>query len=67
MGLSHGKYCIGCCWALMAVLFVSGVMNLATIAMLSSIVLAEKLMPRGDVIARIGGGALIFWGLGLVF
>ena len=67
MGLSHGKYCIGCCWALMAVLFVGGVMNLATIALLSSIVLAEKLLPRGDVIARIGGCALVLWGLVLVF
>lgn len=65
MGLQHGKYCIGCCWALMMVLFVGGVMNLTTIAALSSIVLLEKLMPRGDLIARLGGAALIAWGLTL--
>ena len=66
MGLQHGKYCIGCCWALMMVLFVGGVMNLTTIAALSSIVLLEKLMPRGDLIARLGGAALIAWGLTLL-
>jgi predicted metal-binding membrane protein len=66
MGLQHGKYCLGCCWALMMVLFVGGVMNLTTIAALSSIVLLEKLMPRGDLIARLGGSALIAWGLTLL-
>jgi predicted metal-binding membrane protein len=67
MGLHHGKCCIGCCWALMMVLFVGGVMNLTIIAALSSIVLLEKLMPRGDLIARVGGTALIAWGLTLLF
>ena len=63
MGLSHGKYCIGCCWALMAVLFVGGVMNLLSIAALSTIVLFEKLAPRGELVAKIGGAILILWGL----
>ena len=46
MGLHHGAYCVGCCWALMGLLFVAGVMNLWWIAALSAIVLAEKLAPR---------------------
>lgn len=66
MGLEHGKYCIGCCWALMMVLFVGGVMSLTIIAALSSIVLFEKLMPRGDFIAKLGGAILIVWGLLLI-
>ena len=66
MGFSHGKYCIGCCWALMMILFVGGVMNLATIAALSSIVLLEKLMPRGDILAKLGGAVLLLWGFYLI-
>jgi predicted metal-binding membrane protein len=67
MGLKHGTYCVGCCWALMLILFVGGVMSLATIAALSTFVFLEKLMPRGDLLARIGGGALIALGLALMF
>jgi predicted metal-binding membrane protein len=62
MGLSHGAFCVGCCWMLMLLLFVVGVMNLAWIAALTLLVAAEKLVPRGDVIARIGGAVLILWG-----
>lgn len=67
MGLKHGYYCIGCCWALMMVLFVGGVMSLTTIAILSGIVALEKLAPRGEQIARLGGGLLVAWGLWLIF
>ena len=66
MGLNHGRFCIGCCWALMMVLFVGGVMSLATIAALSSIVLFEKLMPRGEMISKIGGVLLILWGFSMI-
>ena len=66
MGLRHGGYCVGCCWALMVVLFVAGVMNLATIAVLSGIVALEKLAPRGELFAKLGGIALIAWGLWLI-
>jgi predicted metal-binding membrane protein len=59
MGLRHGAYCTGCCWALMALLFVGGVMNLAWIAALSIAVAIEKLVPRGELIATILGVALI--------
>ncbi len=61
MGLSHGAVCVGCCWALMAVLFVLGVMNLWWIALLAAVVLVEKLIPS-DAITRILGGALVIWG-----
>ncbi|HUS06180.1 MAG TPA: DUF2182 domain-containing protein, partial [Bryobacteraceae bacterium] len=46
MGFRHGAYCVGCCWAIMALLFVAGVMNLWWIAVLSVFVLLEKLVPR---------------------
>jgi predicted metal-binding membrane protein len=59
MGVRHGLFCLGCCWALMALLFVGGVMNLAWIAALSIAVAIEKLVPRGELIATILGVALI--------
>lgn len=61
-GFHHGVYCIGCCWLLMAVLFVAGVMNLAWIALLAAAVLAEKTLPHGPLIARATGVVLIGWG-----
>jgi len=67
MGVRHGQYCVGCCWALMMVLFVGGVMNLTAIAVLSGIVALEKLASRGEQIAKLGGGLLIGWGLWLIF
>lgn len=63
MGLTHGAYCVGCCWAAMCVLFAVGVMNLVWVAVLSALVLLEKVLPQGGWVAR-GGGAL-FVGLGL--
>jgi predicted metal-binding membrane protein len=63
LGLRHGLYCLGCCWTLMALLFVGGVMNLVWVVGLTLIVAAEKLAPRGDLIGRIAGAALIAWGL----
>ena len=65
MGLSHGAFCVGCCWMLMLLLFVLGVMNLAWIAALTLLVAAEKLLPRGDIIARVGGALFIAWGAAL--
>src|SRR5581483_4423463 len=53
LGFLHGGYCVGCCWALMALLFVGGVMNLLWIALLALLVLAEKLLPAGRLLARI--------------
>ena len=59
MGMDHGVYCLGCCWALMLLLFVGGVMNLAVIATLSVVVAFEKISPFGPVGARIGGVVLM--------
>ena len=61
MGLRHGAYCLGCCWALMALLFVGGVMNLAWVAVLAVFVLAEKVLPQGPWLSRVGGVLLIVW------
>jgi len=63
MGLKHGQYCIGCCWALMMVLFVGGVMSLTTIAVLSAFVAIEKIAPFGTLFSKFGGVLLIFWGM----
>ena len=52
LGLCHGAYCVGCCWVLMALLFVGGVMNVIWIALLALLVLLEKLTPIGLWIAR---------------
>ena len=59
MGVRHGAWCVGCCWALMTVLFAVGVMNLVAVAALSLFVLAEKTGPRGVLVARLGGAVLI--------
>jgi predicted metal-binding membrane protein len=61
MGLRHGLYCLGCCWALMSLLFVLGVMNLLWIAALAGFVLVEKVTPRGHLVSRLSGLVLIGW------
>jgi len=65
MGLNHGFYCVGCCWVLMALLFVGGVMNLLWIAALAGFVLLEKIVPHGVLVGRVAGGLLIIAGLWL--
>ncbi len=62
MGLRHGLFCLGCCWALMTVLFVFGIMNLAVVALLTVFVLAEKLGRVGAMVARAGSLVLIGYG-----
>jgi predicted metal-binding membrane protein len=66
LGALHGAFCLGCCWLLMALLFVGGVMNLAWIALLTLLVLTEKLVPRGRRIGLAVGVALIAWGVAIV-
>jgi len=66
MGIHHGLYCLGCCWLLMALLFVMGVMNLLWIAALTLFVLAEKVVPAGQVLGRVAGLFMIGWGTWLV-
>lgn len=63
MGLHHGSYCVGCCWALMALLFVLGVMNLMWVTALAVIVLVEKTLPAHRWVSGAIGAALIGWGL----
>ena len=59
MGIEHGTYCLGCCWALMCVLFVVGVMNLVWVAAMAIFVLVEKIGPAGAFVARVAGVAMI--------
>ncbi len=63
LGLLHGAYCVGCCWVLMALLFVVGVMNVLWIALLALLVLLERLTPWGRWIARIAGAVCIAAGV----
>jgi predicted metal-binding membrane protein len=63
MGVEHGLHCLGCCWALMLVMFVVGVMNLAWMGALAVLMLAEKVLPRGELLARLTGVASIAVGL----
>ena len=66
LGMHHGAYCLGCCWALMALLFVGGVMNLYWITGITLYVLLEKVLPQGKHIARLAGICLIVAGVYLV-
>ena len=66
MGLKHGVYCLGCCWALMGLLFAFGVMNLLWIAGLSILVLAEKIAPFERLVSSIAGLVFIGWAAWLV-
>ena len=65
MGVDHGLYCLGCCWSLMAVLFVVGSMNLVWMGILSAVIFVEKSIPQGVVIGKVVGIALIALGVAL--
>jgi predicted metal-binding membrane protein len=66
MGAGHGLYCLGCCWVLMALLFAVGVMNLLWVAAIAAFVFAEKLLPGGVWVGRIGGVAMAAFGVSLL-
>jgi predicted metal-binding membrane protein len=66
MGFHHGLTCLGCCWALMLLLFVLGTMNLVWIGALTALVLVEKIAPRGDLLARIAGVAMVVGGMWMI-
>lgn len=66
LGLIHGQYCLGCCWCLMALLFVTGVMNLKWIAILTLVVVIEKLLPKGELVSKLLGILLILFGVKLL-
>ena len=62
MGIDHGLYCVGCCWMIMALLFVGGVMNLLWVAAITVFILLEKLLPFGVQAGRLSGGLLVLAG-----
>jgi predicted metal-binding membrane protein len=66
MGLQHGIFCLGCCWVLMGLLFVGGLMNLLWIAGLALMVFVEKAVPAGPLAGRLIAFGLIAWGIGSV-
>jgi predicted metal-binding membrane protein len=66
MGASHGIYCLGCCWVLMALLFAVGVMNLIGVAAIAALVFVEKLLRGGVWVGRAGGGAMAVFGVWLM-
>ena len=63
LGVLHGAYCVGCCWMLMALLFVGGVMNLLWVIGLTALVAGEKLLSAELQLPRISGAVLLLWGL----
>ncbi|MDQ4118964.1 MAG: DUF2182 domain-containing protein [Actinomycetota bacterium] len=63
-GLTHGAYCLGCCWALMLVLLAAGVMSLVWMAAIAAVILVEKVPPHGELVGRVIGAVLV--GLGLL-
>lgn len=63
LGFRHGLYCVGCCWALMALLFVGGIMNVLWVAAIAIFVLLEKLTPAGRLLSRVAGTVFIAVGL----
>jgi predicted metal-binding membrane protein len=58
-GAHHGAYCLGCCWSLMALFVVLGVMNLTAMVVLAAVVLVEKLWVHGELLARVVGVAAL--------
>ncbi len=61
-GLKYSSYCVGCCWSLMALLFIAGVMNLLWVAAIAGFVLLEKVAPAGHRVGRVAGVLLIVGG-----
>jgi predicted metal-binding membrane protein len=65
-GAAHGLYCLGCCWALMAVLLVVGFMNLAWMALLALVFFAEKTWRQGPILSRFAGTAVMIVGVAVI-
>ncbi|HEY5657030.1 MAG TPA: DUF2182 domain-containing protein, partial [Myxococcota bacterium] len=63
MGVVHGLFCTGCCWALMGLMFFAGTMNLLWIAGLALLMFAEKVLPGGRLLGQLAGVAFVAWGL----
>ena len=67
LGAEHGAYCVGCCWVLMTLLFVGGIMNVLWIAGLTILILLEKVVPMGHLIPRVAGAVIATGGVFLLF
>jgi predicted metal-binding membrane protein len=67
MGLQHGLFCVGCCWVLMGLLFVAGVMNVLWVGAIAAFVFIEKVVPRGDLVGRFVGLPLVGAGGWIIF
>jgi predicted metal-binding membrane protein len=63
LGAVHGLYCVGCCWVLMALLFVGGIMNVLWIAGITVLIVVEKAAPTGSLIPRLTGALMVAAGL----
>jgi predicted metal-binding membrane protein len=63
MGVSHGAYCLGCCWGLMLVLFAVGLMNVGWMLALTVVIFAEKVLPYGELVSKLTAIALVCFGL----
>ena len=66
MGVSHSGFCVGCCWALFAVLVAVGTMNIAWMVALTALIVLERNAPRGEQIALAGAAALAVVGVALL-
>jgi predicted metal-binding membrane protein len=66
-GVLHGVYCVGCCWALLSVLLVMGLMNLVWMAALSLVFLAEKNWRRGPLLGKVAGSLVALLGAAVIF
>jgi predicted metal-binding membrane protein len=66
MGIVHGAFCVGCCWALMLLLFVAGVMNLLWVALLAVLVLVQKVLQLQRATTMVTGGAMLIAGATLM-
>lgn len=66
LGARHGMFCVACCWLLMLLLFVAGVMNLAWVALLAALVLVERILPGGAALGRAAGIGFGLWGAWLL-
>jgi predicted metal-binding membrane protein len=62
VGLTHGAYCLGCCWPLMIILLLLGMMNLVWMGLVAALILAEKVLPSGRLLGRVAGRfASLIW------
>ncbi|WP_205856660.1 DUF2182 domain-containing protein, partial [Phytoactinopolyspora endophytica] len=63
LGLRHGGVCVGCCWALMSLMFVGGSMSFLWMVGIAAYIAVEKMLPDGHGVARLAGLGLVAWGL----